>query len=141
MAADDTAPERYIRTPGVDLYVGWALGPGRERFFLPQQREWMPVLVRLEGISAAEFASGRPFLADDALTDWSSAVQVAPLFTQARTAPGPVSYCTALVTSRFFDMLSANERLRSFVPRVTLGLPMDRTPNQLPAQVPIEGRR
>lgn len=117
----------YCSIPGLDPYVTWALGEGRGYFFRAGQEQWMPVLLQLKTISAADFAAGRPFIDDeDERLLWRQSVRVPAIYLAHETHPERGTYLTALVTVEFFNFLERNKRLRTCVPRVTLGLPLDR---------------
>lgn len=119
---------RYAGIPGIDPGVEWALGPGRRYFFPPgRQQDWMPVLVLLDGISAAEFADGSGFIEDSQLPEWRRSVRVSPLYLTPIPAFEAVPQCTAMVTETLFEMLSENDALQRVVTRVTLGLPLNQS--------------
>src|SRR5437899_6554108 len=58
---DDPQPAAIV--PGVDPYIEWVTGIGRSTYFLPgmqpEGQERMPLLLRLKGISAEDFVSGK----------------------------------------------------------------------------------
>ena len=115
-------------TPGIDdnLEVPWALGAGRRYFFLPgRQDEWMPVLLRLNGISARDFAD--MLFIDDAeeRRRWKDVVRVAPFYLEADAGADAAPYCTAMVREEFFRMLERDARIRKLVESVTIGPPLD----------------
>jgi hypothetical protein len=118
------AESRNTNYPGADPYLEWATGAGRTSYFLPgRQDNWLPVLVLLRGITAKEFASGENLPVD--FDFWKISVRVPDFYVSAPEVPGEQeTYCTALVTEHFFELLNDNETLRNFVPQITLGLPL-----------------
>jgi hypothetical protein len=128
MSADETSDEQgYREARGIDPYIAWALGPGRPHFFLRgRQNEWMPVLVRLRGISARDFAAGSLFIEDpERRKRWQESVHVSPLFIESPAAADAAPYCTAMVREEFFGFVKSDEQVRAVVDGVTLGLPLD----------------
>ena len=56
----DDLVDEGLEHKGVDVYASWALGPGRDGFFpSKKQRNWLPVLFELKGISAEKFCPRR----------------------------------------------------------------------------------
>jgi hypothetical protein len=121
------AESSYVHIPGMDPYVEWAVGAGRAHFFKEgRQQRWLPVAIRLNGISPREFADGNQFVEDgQSLALWRASVRVSPLYTSAERSKGEI-FCTAMVSQGFFEFMKRNGRLRDFVARVTVGLPLDR---------------
>jgi len=127
----ETKP-RYASIPGVDPAVDWALGEGADYFYaLHQQRQWMPILVQLKDIDPSRFQEGKEFLRSDEMKRWEASVRVSKLYIRPEAGARPFRFCTALVTKEFFELLLENPKLREFVARITLGLPLDR--DALPA--------
>lgn len=118
------AEPSYAHIPGMDPYVEWALGAGRPHFFMPgRQRRWIPILVRLNGISPDDFADGQQFVDDgQSLALWRASVRLSPIY-RGRGVHEP--YCTAMVTPGFFEFMKRSDKLRQSVTRVTIGLPLD----------------
>ena len=120
-----------VTFPGTDIYVEWALGAGRADFFASEdQQVWIPLLLELTGISAAEFASGELFAPIDKKT-WQESVRVPGLYLDERGLgygrDCETVYLTALVQEVFFlDYLESNARLQKAVSRLKLGAPLDR---------------
>jgi hypothetical protein len=111
-----------------DPYLDWALGVGRPNFFLPdRQQKWMPVLVKLAGATPAEFAKGS-FLGssgeDPTLALWAASVSVPDIYTEGLGADDPDSYCMAMVTEDFLQLLG-HDKVRATIESVELGLPLD----------------
>ena len=85
----------------------------------------MPVLLRLNDVSARDFASGA-FIEDTKRRKrWQDTVRVSPLYTESSAAADAAPYCTTMVREEFFDMVRLDERVRAVVDDVTLGLPLD----------------
>jgi hypothetical protein len=120
------AESSYAQIPGMDPYVEWALGAGRPQFFREgRQQRWMPVALRLNGISPQDFADGGLFVEDgQSLALWRASVRVSPLYANAERGPNE-AFCTAMVRQGFFEFMKRSGRLREFVARVTIGLPLD----------------
>jgi hypothetical protein len=116
----------YVHISGMDPYVEWALGAGRANFFLPgRQQRWLPVLVRLKGISPQEFANGQQFVEDgQSLALWRASVRVSALYTGGERDDRE-TYCTAMVRPGFFEFVKRSDTLRDSVARITIGLPLD----------------
>jgi hypothetical protein len=122
--------------PSVDLdpYFGWALGAGKANFFLPgRQHTWIPVLLKLSGISIADFAKGEG-LFDTTSPDLSlelklfrKSVKVPDEYTQSPDAEErDDSFCMAMVAHEYFlDQLNNNKTFASKITEVELGLPLD----------------
>ena len=122
--------------PGVDLdpYFDWALGAGKPNFFLPgRQSVWIPVLLKLSGISVADFAQGVG-LFDPAspqmpreLELFKQSVKVPDAYTESPDAEEKVnSYCMAMVAHEYFmHQIRNNKIFASKVTEVELGLPLD----------------
>ena len=122
--------------PSVDLdpYYGWALGAGKPDFFLPgRQQTWIPVLLKLSGISIADFAKGNG-LFDPASPDFSvelelfqKSVKVPDEYTQSLDATEQDdSFCMAMIAHEyFFNQIMNNKTFASKVTEVELGLPLD----------------
>ena len=127
MSADEASDEKDRRQArGMDPSIGWALGPGKHRFLrYGGQQEWMPVLLRLNGIGARDFASGAFFEDTKRRKRWQDSVRVSPLYTESPAAADAAPYCTAMVQEDFFDLVRRDERVRAVVDDVTLGLPLD----------------
>ncbi len=119
------AESSYAHIPGMDPYVEWALGAGRANFFREgRQQRWMPVALRLNGINPRDFADGGKFVEDgQSLALWRASVRVSPLYTEPGRDPAE-TYCTAMVRQGFFEVMKRSGRLREFVARVTIGLPL-----------------
>jgi hypothetical protein len=118
----------FSTVPGVDPYIDWALGAGRAHFFLRgRQQEWMPVLLRLKGISARDFAAGKFFGEEEAekRKRWLELIHVSPLYLDAPARADATSYCTAMAREGFFEFMKSDEQIREVVIGVTLGLPLD----------------
>jgi hypothetical protein len=120
------AESSYAHIPGMDPYVEWALGAGRPHFFREgRQQRWLPIAVRLNGISPRDFADGNIFVEDgQSLALWRASVRVSPLYTEPERGADEI-FCTAMVSQGFFEFMKRNGRLREFVARVTIGLPLD----------------
>jgi hypothetical protein len=135
------ARKRKLKTPGpsatsvdLDPYFGWALGAGRANFFLPgRQHTWIPVLLKLSGISIAEFAKGEG-LFDTTSPDLSlelelfkKFVKVPDEYTQSPDATEQDdSFCMAMVAHEYFlNQIRNNKTFASKVTEVELGLPLD----------------
>jgi hypothetical protein len=122
------AASNYAQIPGMDPYAEWALGTGRQHFFRPQagrQQRWLPVLIRLNGISPQAFVDGQSFVDDgQSLSLWRGSIRLSPLYAR-RESDSKEPYCTAMVRLGFFEFLKRNETLRAVVTRITIGLPLD----------------
>jgi hypothetical protein len=132
------ARKRKLKTPdssatSVDLdpYFGWALGPGRSNFFLPgRQDTWIPVLLKLSGISIADFAKGEGLFdpaSPNSSLEFRKLVRVPDEYTQSPdAAEQDDSFCMAMVAHEYFlDQLNNNKTFASKITEVELGLPLD----------------
>jgi len=119
--------QNFARFPGVDPYIDWALGAGRSHYFLPgRQSKWVPVLLRLKGISPAAFAQGGSFIKrDDERVQWQASLRISPFSTNFRDDDADMSYCAAMTTSDFFDFVRDSPSLREVLAGLSLGLPLD----------------
>jgi hypothetical protein len=121
----------FASVPGVDPFVDWALGPGRKYFFLPgrSNQDRMPVVIKLSGIKAKDFAAGTQFDKESNRSElvalWKTSVQVSMLETEGPGAAELNSYCAPTVTEAFFHLLKEQASLREVIASVTLGLPLD----------------
>src|SRR5690606_32480166 len=104
----------------------WALDAGKGSFFPSgRQQRWLPVLVRLNGISPRDFADGQHFVDDgQSLAMWRASVRVSPLYIDDRHDRRQ-PYCTAMVRPGFFEFMKRSRKLRESVARITIGLPLD----------------
>jgi hypothetical protein len=113
----------------LDPYFDWVLGIGRPNFFLPgRQQVWMPVLVKLKGISAKEFATGAFLQGQGPVQQWESIVMVPDLYQQGPIADEKDAHCFAMVTEKFHQLLTDPQHsfIRNSFAMVELGLPVDR---------------
>ena len=129
---------RSSKTPAppidVDPYLEWALGPGRPNFFLPGRQDvWTPVLLRLTGITPAEFAEGVGLFPktkgkSHGQVEFKASVKVPDVY---KTFPLPAdhgdSYCMAMVRVDYFHhLVSETHVLDGKVVEIDLGLPLDK---------------
>jgi len=117
------AKSRYAEISAVDPYIDLAFGTGEASFSSSErQRAWVSVLLRLQGISAGEFAEGR-FHTDTGWREWWKAqVHVPALYRRPVAGLRDQAYCTAYVRhAGFFDSLRTMASLQDVVARVTLG--------------------
>ena len=133
---------RFPKKLQVDPYIDWALDLAEG---MPQVigKGALPILVRLNGISANEFALAKGFIDDfEARKKWKRSVRVPRLYTRPATGLEGAVNCTALVTDFFFDQLISNARLGPFVSQITLGLPLgqEALPKPRRAKSPAKGR-
>ncbi len=121
---------------GIDPYLFWLLGVGRPYYFTPdgeedEGRQWIPLLLRLKGYTAQEFADGLHITAQEKRAAWQSAVQVPSLYTDSPIPLGDDPYITASINVGYFEKnFLEDEELRADLRRaiesVTPGLPLDR---------------
>src|SRR5262245_4098024 len=121
---------------GIDPYRFWSLGAGRPYSFRPdgeedEGRQWIPLLLRLKGCSAQDFAAGLHITAPEKRAAWQSAVQVPSLYTDSPITLGDDPYITASINVGYLekDFLEDEELradLRRAIESVTPGLPLDR---------------
>jgi hypothetical protein len=122
----------YSGIKGVCPFVDWALGTEHSTFFptdhgAPKDtgERRLPVMLRLDDITPAEFADGTRFFSNaDDVARWRQRVRVSALYTAPAMRTRKRFACTALVTRWFFEELGRNEALLRAVARVTLGLPL-----------------
>lgn len=122
--------------PAVDMdpYFDWALRAGRQNYFLPGRQEvWIPVLLKLTGISIAEFAKGdglfnsaSPRLNEE-VAQFQKFIKVPDAYTDPPDAlEKDDAFCMAMVAHEYFlDQIEKNSLLASKVVEVELGLPLD----------------
>jgi hypothetical protein len=112
----------YSSIPGVDPYIDWAFGAGSAFFVLSEKgQEWLPVLLQLSGISAREFADVvRKRFADAR----DAVIRISELYSDPPAGLEASSYCTALVTRKFFEILRDDDALKKQVAGVALGPPL-----------------
>jgi hypothetical protein len=122
-------PKTQASNVDVDPYFRWALGVGKPNFFLPgRQQKWFPVVVKLTGATPRQFAQGffdkdkEPYLH----SLWGKTVRVPEAYTQGRSADEPDSYCAAMVTENFQDVLLERPEVKEKIESVQLGLPLDK---------------
>src|SRR4029453_17017879 len=121
---------------GIDPYLFWLLGMGRFYYFSPdgeenEGRQWIPLLLRLKGYSAQDFAAGLHITASEKRVAWQSAVRVPSLYTDSPIPLGDDPYITASINVGYLekDFLEDEELradLRRAIESVTPGLPLDR---------------
>lgn len=121
---------------GIDQYLFWLLGIGRPSYFSPdgeedEGRQWIPLLLHLQGFTAQEFADGLHITAREKRAAWRSSVRVPSLYTDSTLPLGDDPYITAIVNVGYFekDFLDDEELradLRRAIESVTPGLPLDR---------------
>jgi transposase InsO family protein len=100
-----------------DPYFAWALET-RYRYLLPGgAEERIPIIIELNGITAQALALGR-WRAPDR---WQTWLRIPPLYLQPPGGLERATYCTATVTSRFFEELGHHPILKKVVQRVGLG--------------------
>jgi hypothetical protein len=115
----------FSSIPGVDPFIDWAFGPGREFFvFADLDLEWLPVLIELRGMSARRFAG----IIEE--KSGQSAIRIPSLYTEPPAALEDSPHCTALVTERFFELLKGDDSLQGRVARVSLGPPLRPEPSR-----------
>jgi hypothetical protein len=121
---------------GIDPYLFWLLGIGRPYYFSPdgaedEGRQWIPLLLRLKGFTAQEFAEGRHITAREKWPAWQSAVRVPSLYTHPTIPLGDDPYITASINvgyllKNFLEDEELRADLRRAIESVTPGLPLDR---------------
>jgi hypothetical protein len=147
MSADWTYQDAGLATdPGIDSAIDWALGAGRGSFFGPgRQQDRIPIVVLLNGISASGFAQGDLFIeTDDERISWRASVSVPAFYTDAPADPAPgLGYVTAMVRTNVPGLLQTNARLRGFIARISIGLPLgeESLPPPKPAPKPAAKAR
>jgi hypothetical protein len=109
---------------------------GRFYYFSPdgeenEGRQWIPLLLRLKGYSAQDFAAGLHITASEKRVAWQSAVRVPSLYTDSPIPLGDDPYITASINVGYLekDFLEDEELradLRRAIESVTPGLPLDR---------------
>jgi hypothetical protein len=111
--ADEAGP--YSSIPGVDPYVDWAFGAGSAFFVVTHEgREWLPVLLQLNEISARDLAR----------SEWAESLNISTLFTEPPAGLGSSTYCAALVTKEFFGTLLHDAKLKQQIVGVAVGPPL-----------------
>src|SRR5262249_34762693 len=106
-----TSEPTYSRWAGVDPAIDWVLGPGRRYFFVPgDQRQWFPVLLQLNKISARDLATGTNIFDSQAERDaWAATLRVPRFYIDPPKGLDKVKYCTAMVTEKFLQLVVSNE--------------------------------
>jgi hypothetical protein len=109
---------------------------GRSYYFSPdgeedEGRQWIPLLLRLKGYSAQDFAAGLHITASEKRVAWQSAVRVPSLYTDSPIPQGDDPFITASINVGYLekDFLEDEELradLRRAIESVTPGLPLDR---------------
>ena len=125
---DDTK----LQQSGIDPYIFWLLGQGRNYYFLPgRQHEWIPLLLLLsDEFTAQEFAEGAHITAEQKRVAWRRAIQVPSLYTDSPLIAGKGAYITASVSVDYLlkDFVEDEELradLRRAIRTLTPGLPLD----------------
>jgi len=119
-----TGDPKYPKSPAFDPYIALALDKDRSNFPLDTKEPWLPILVQLNGITAAQFKGGDGFIDVAELGKWSDAVSVPAFYIDPARGLENTTHCTAFVTEDFFRLLDGNKRASKLIIRVTLGLPL-----------------
>jgi hypothetical protein len=119
----------------VDPAADWALGPGIDYFFLPwrQNKDWLPIVILLEGITPNDFQTGAFLDQKDQKesVDLAKFIQFSELGPAGSSVHGEGEYFMASAHRDFFDFLanhSYHEALSKYVKDIILGLPLDAIP-------------
>jgi hypothetical protein len=125
---DDTR----LQQSGIDPYMLWLLGEGRNYYFLPgRQHEWIPLFLLLsDEFTAQEFEHGAHITAAQKRVAWRRAIQVPSLYTDSPLVAGKGAYITASVNVDYLlkDFVEDEELradLRRAIRTLTPGLPLD----------------
>src|SRR5216683_1789794 len=124
-----------LHQSGIDPYIFWLLGEGKQYYFLPgRQQEWIPLFLLLsDEFTAQEFADGAHITATERRVAWQRAVRVPSLYTDSTIVAGKGSYITAFMSASyllkdFVEDEGLRADLRRAVRTVTPGLPLDTPP-------------
>ena len=131
---------RYADIPGVDPYIDLALGMPEGGFYARErQQPWTSVLLRLNDISASEFADGEFYHDPEWRAWWRKLVHVPALYRRPVAGLAAQRSCTAYVPRReFFDDLLAGFRpLQEAVAQITFGKFSDG--DHSPPEAPVAG--
>jgi hypothetical protein len=135
MATPADPGEEKLRTVGIEPGVAWNLGPGAIDFFpRGESHPWIPVLIRLKGIGARDFASGEKLVGIERLKAWRKSIRVSPLFTEPppglrpelRASFDSLDLVVAHVQAPFFELLN-DDRLRlveTYIERLAVSPPL-----------------
>ena len=129
MATSEDGDPQSAAVLDVDPDIEWVTGIGRSTYFIPglqpEGRERMPLLLRLKGISAEEFVSGK--VNDRSFIDiddqrWAESFEILSLENASflKTAPSVLS----MATDDIRENILSPERAGQFVESVTLGRPL-----------------
>jgi len=125
----------------VDPYFEWALGSGKDTYFPPDQQVWVPVLLRLQGITVAEFAEGKVFFGSESperVTLYQQRVKVLDVYLEPPDENE--NYIVTMAAYGYFtELLRTNETFASKIAELELGLPLDQ--QSLGPAYPVEPRR
>jgi hypothetical protein len=120
-----SADPTFARLPGIDPDLEWAVGSGISNFVARGARpRWIPVVVELRGLAAAEFAAGSFIEDGPSRTMWQLSVRVSPLSRDEQANAQGVVFCAAMVTLGFFEFLRRGDKLPEFIVGMTLSLPL-----------------
>lgn len=135
MATPAGPAEEKLRTVGIEPGVAWNLGPGAIDFFpRGEPHPWIPVLMRLKGIGARDFASGEKLVGIERLDAWRNSVRVSPLFTEPPPGLRPelqaafdsLDLVVANVQAPFFDFLNDESLglVETYIERLAVSPPL-----------------
>lgn len=135
MATPAEPREEKLRTVGIEPGVAWNLGPGAIDFFpRGEPQPWIPVLLRLKGIGARDFASGEKLVGVERLEAWRKSMRVSPLFTEPPPGLSPELQATfdsldlvvAHVQTPFFEFLNDESLglVETYIERLAVSPPL-----------------
>ena len=109
-----------------DPYYEWARATNFTHLFAPgvpeSERLWLPLMIQTQRPkTAADFANGNW----NPPPDWKEWLRIPELYAKPSRGLARTTFCTATVTSRFFEELGKpGSSLSTIVRRVKLGLPL-----------------
>ncbi|MBX6369271.1 MAG: hypothetical protein IRZ04_14890, partial [Rhodospirillales bacterium] len=135
MATPAGPAEEKLRTVGIEPGVAWNLGPGAIDFFpRGEPLPWIPVLMRLKGIGARDFASGEKLVGVERLEAWRTSIRVSPLFTEPPPGLRPelqaafdsLDLVVANVQAPFFDFMNDESLglVETYIERLAVSPPL-----------------
>src|SRR5882757_1086836 len=124
-------PRPTDRPPGgpSNPYVDWAWNEGFPYYFLPglqeTDKERMPLLLQLRGISAEEFVDGTFIEGEERRQQWQASFLIPFPEAEGLAPPGDASWVVAMATKEISDTIANDRDVSRHVESVILGRPLD----------------
>jgi hypothetical protein len=110
-------------------YVDWAWNEGFPYYFLPglqeTDKERMPLLLQLRGISAEEFVHGAFIEGEERQQEWQASFLIPFPDAEGLAPPGDASWVVAMATKEISDTIAEAREVSRYVETVILGRPLD----------------